>query len=610
MICETWWTDVSTTNINGYSLFRKDRIGKRGGGVCIYVDESIKSYCISNADLSNENIEQIWCSVEIGNEKILRGCYYRPGDTDVNYCKEIVESINTAKKLVESKKYNGLLIGGDFNFSTIKWNDECMGFNTVESYVPSNLFLDCLHDNFLVQNIAINTFQNNVDETTNVLDYIVTDSSNRILLIEHHPPLGSIDHGHHVITFYYIYLDSENIEKNKDPKLIYNKGNFNEFNAFLNQINWESIFSNLNIDECYETFLKIYNEGCRRFIPTKIFKKDKFTNSAWMTRDLKHLIKEKKVAWCKCRNSGSKNTIFAETYKSLNKQVKLRVKEAVKGFERSLANDAKKNPKRIYAYINGKTKIKESIRALRDNDDNIITDGYAIADCLNNYFASVFYAEDIDSLPTCEMKTTTKCIDPVFSEQVILTKLINLNTNKSTGVDKVHPKVLKECSDSLAKPLSLLFNLSYCSGRVPQLWLCANVTPLFKKGDKLNPSNYRPVSLTSVVCKVMESIIRDSIMQHLLANKLIISEQHGFVPKKSCCTNLLETMDLITQAIEDGYPINIIFLDFAKAFDTVAHTRLNIKLSAFGIVDKLLNWIKAFLNGRTQRVILGDFISK
>lgn len=208
------------------------------------------------------------------------------------------------------------------------------------------------------------------------------------------------------------------------------------------------------------------------------------------------------------------------------------------------------------------------------------------------------------------MKTTTKCIDPVFSEQVILTKLINLNTNKSTGVDKVHPKVLKECSDSLAKPLSLLFNLSYCSGRVPQLWQCANVTPLFKKGDKLNPSNYRPVSLTSVVCKVMESIIRDSIMQHLLANKLIISEQHGFVPKKSCCTNLLETMDLITQAIEDGYPIDIIFLDFAKAFDTVAHTRLNIKLSAFGIVDKLLNWIKAFLNGRTQRVILGDFISK
>ena len=118
------------------------------------------------------------------------------------------------------------------------------------------------------------------------------------------------------------------------------------------------------------------------------------------------------------------------------------------------------------------------------------------------------------------------------------------------------------------------------------------------------------MSLTSVVCKVMEGIIRDTIMQHLIVNNLIISEQHGFVPKKSCCTNLLETMDILTQAIEDGHPIDIIFLDFSKAFDTVAHRRLIIKLPTFGIVDKMLEWIRAFLSGRTQRVILGDFISK
>ena len=116
MICETWWTEASTTNIKGYSLFRKGRTGKRGGGVRIYVDELIKSYCISNINLSNDNIEQIWRSTEIGTEKILCGCYYRTGDSDVNYCKEIVKSISTAKKLVESKKYTGLIIGGDFNF--------------------------------------------------------------------------------------------------------------------------------------------------------------------------------------------------------------------------------------------------------------------------------------------------------------------------------------------------------------------------------------------------------------------------------------------------------------------------------------------------------------
>jgi hypothetical protein len=108
----------------------------------------------------------------------------------------------------------------------------------------------------------------------------------------------------------------------------------------------------------------------------------------------------------------------------------------------------------------------------------------------------------------------------------------------------------------------------------------------------------------------MENIIRDTLLQHFLANGLITSAQHGFLPKKSCITNLLETMDILTQAIEDGYPIDIIFLDFAKAFDTVAHSRLILKLSSYGIVDRLLNWIKAFLGDRFQRVVLGDNISE
>ena len=100
-------------------------------------------------------------------------------------------------------------------------------------------------------------------------------------------------------------------------------------------------------------------------------------------------------------------------------------------------------------------------------------------------------------------------------------------------------------------------------------------------------------------------------MQDFIVNNLIISEQHGFVPKKSCCTNLLETMEILTQAIEDGHPIDIIYLIFSKAFDTVAHRRLIIKLPTFGIVDKMLEWIRAFLSGRTQRLIhIGDFISK
>ena len=449
-----------------------------------------------------------------------------------------------------------------------------------------------------------------MDETTNILDYILTESQNRILALNHLPPLGNIDHGQHVLVFDYTYLNDTKKTKLINSKMLYNKGKFSDLNLFFTNIDWDLELVGPNIDEVYNKFLTFYNEGCNKFIPTKKFHEQFRTKSLWLTKDLKQLIKDKKTAWFKCRNSGSKNIELTEKYKFLNKEVKKRVKLAVIKFEKEIVFDAKSNPKRIYAYINSKTKIKECIRAMRESNEKITTDKTQIANTLNNYFASVFCNEEKDDLPICDESCDVKCVDPLFDKSIIKLKLIQLNTNKAIGEDKIHPKVLKECAESLSKPLSIIFNSSYSTGSLPKNWLCANVTPLFKKGDKLNPSNYRPVSITSIVCKVMESIIRDTMMNHLLVNRIITRDQHGFVPKKSCCTNLLETMDILTQAIEEGYSIDIIFLDFAKAFDTVAHTRLGLKLQSYGFIDKLLKWIKAFLGNRYQRVVLGETISE
>ena len=123
------------------------------------------------------------------------------------------------------------------------------------------------------------------------------------------------------------------------------------------------------------------------------------------------------------------------------------------------------------------------------------------------------------------------------------------------------------------------------------------------------PSNYRPVSLTSVPCKVMERIVRDTVMSHLLTNKLIAEEQHGFVTRKSCTTNLLETFDYITKALSDKEPVDVLYFDFAKAYDKVNHKRLLVKLNAYGIVGKLHSWISDFLRDRKQRIVLGEATS-
>ena len=139
---------------------------------------------------------------------------------------------------------------------------------------------------------------------------------------------------------------------------------------------------------------------------------------------------------------------------------------------------------------------------------------------------------------------------------------------------------------------------------VPHDWRNANVTPLFKEGKRTIPQNYRPVSLTSQVSKLMESIIRDCIIEHLKEHKLVKGSQHGFVSGKSCLTNLLLFLEEVTQYIDKGYPVDVIYLDFAKAFDKVPHQRLLLKMKAHGITGDVCNWIEAWLKNRQQRVVV------
>jgi hypothetical protein len=153
----------------------------------------------------------------------------------------------------------------------------------------------------------------------------------------------------------------------------------------------------------------------------------------------------------------------------------------------------------------------------------------------------------------------------------------------------------------VADPLCKIFNKSMITGKVPQNWKEAIVTPIYKKGPKAEPGNYRPVSLTSVSCKVMESLIKDSIMKHLQDNNLISHSQHGFIQERSCATNLLTFQEELTKCIDEGTPVDIFYLDFAKAFDKVPHGRLIVKLEAKGVTGKVRTGSKSgYLAGRRE----------
>ena len=199
----------------------------------------------------------------------------------------------------------------------------------------------------------------------------------------------------------------------------------------------------------------------------------------------------------------------------------------------------------------------------------------------------------------------TTAMDGVrITHSAVRKKIRKLKTLSAAGPDEIGPKLLQELENELTPVLVKIFNRSVQYGEIPEDWRKANVTPLFKKGSKADPGNYRPVSLTSVCCKVLESVIRDAMMNHLLVNNLLNRSQHGFMPGKSCTTNLLEFMDKVTKVIDTGKPFDVIFLDFAQAFDKVSRERLLEKLHAHGERGKAWHWIRNWLTGRKHRVVL------
>lgn len=175
------------------------------------------------------------------------------------------------------------------------------------------------------------------------------------------------------------------------------------------------------------------------------------------------------------------------------------------------------------------------------------------------------------------------------------------------GLDECHPRILKEAAEILSEPLRVLINKTFKEGQIPEIWKDANVSALFKnKGSKTDPSNYRPVSLTCISCKICEKTVREVLMKHMSDNNLFTDCQYGFREKRSCVLQLIDVLDDLTNAFDKSYQSDVIYLDIKKAFDTVPHRRLLLKLQAYGIEGEVLSWIKDFLKNRRQKVVVNS----
>ena len=218
----------------------------------------------------------------------------------------------------------------------------------------------------------------------------------------------------------------------------------------------------------------------------------------------------------------------------------------------------------------------------------------------------MFTSEDKTNIPNFENKTNNLLSNIVVTETDIFNSLKKLNTTKSQGPDLIHPRILKELAKQLSYPLKKLFDKSMKEGKLPKKWKTQEIRPIFKKGNRSDAGNYRPVSLTSIICKIFEGYVRDALFKHLLNNDLLSNHQFGFCPGRSCSLQLLVTLQQWFKFLDNNISMDAVYMDFRKAFDSVPHERLITKLKGYGIRGELLNWVRDFLSEREQYVCIND----
>ena len=589
--------------IPGYMLFRKDRAGpKKGGGILVYVTNSIKASRVMS--LEESDLEILWLQVTPYKSKrpILVGGVYRPPSTTADVDTRLELNIETTY-LINQEMH----VLGDFNIDYLDIN----------SYNKHRLVkgLKSLNLKQVVKTVTRPASSTCIDHVYTTHQAYIAD----IIVLN----IGLADHLPIFIRRKYCRIQKgseHNTIQYRDFKNINNDNLLHD----LENASWDTAFELNDVNQVLNSIELMLNEILERYIPLKTKRVKRPCQPDWMTKELLTLIRTRDQLLLKARKSNQPE--HWAHYTCAKCKTTNAIKKAKRDYFRTKIDENKENPKGIWSALkalSGTSKLRTKIKEL-ELEYGTICDERSIANELNSYFTNIVEQIEEEKSPESKEFDDSKLRDFISTRLTVGTTFTipeisleqfgdiirTIPINKATGYDGISARVCKLITPVMNGTLCKLLNLSIRTNTFPDRWKIGQITPLYKGGSPIDRNNYRRISVLPVLSKIFERHVSNAFLKYLQENNLLYELQLGFRSGHSTETALIRITDEILLNMDKDEVTGLVFIDFRKVFDVIDHELLLKKLAIYGVSSESVTWFRSYLEGRRQSVKLGASTSE
>ncbi|CAB4007842.1 Hypothetical predicted protein [Paramuricea clavata] len=540
-ICETWLNDsiISSELLPGYSVFRRDRVEKVGGGVLVAVKANL--HATRRPDLERNEIELVVVELNNTNSKpVILYTFYRPPVSGP----EVFHHLSSS--LQNTSESSCIVLAGDFNLPALDWTTFDEQIPTTAGGQLENSFCDLFDDNFLQQFILGPTHN-----CGNKLDLLLSNCPEIITNVETSTPEQCKFPTDHYIVEFQIKLKFKRARNVKRRIYNYKMANFEGLRSCLSNVPFENAFSD-DIVQYWSNWKDLFLTAVNKFVPVKTIKD--INSPQWIDGEVRQLVRKKYAALKKFRQNRS--IIRKQKLRCISQNIKSLIRKKHREYLERVESSFNKNPKFFWSYHKAILHHKEQHNAVVTYKDITAKTPAEKAELFNSYFSSVF----VPSKSTTDTDNNLDSFDPdtqisdiTLTTEEVAACLYNLDISKASGPDGIPARILKECSHQIAPSICDLFNHSLRTGRLPSEWKSADVTPIHKKDLKEPVENYRPISLLPIISKVLERCVSRRFYDHVI--HLITPSQHGFLRNVRVSLSLSKFFTLLVSVLTKTFSL-------------------------------------------------------